>query len=73
MWQRVFSILIVALGVFFAAVPFRAVPTANAQAQPFYQGKTIRIVVGLCPEVFMTAGRACLPAICRKIFRAIRR
>ena len=34
MWQRVFSILIVALGVSFAGVPFRAVPTANAQGHP---------------------------------------
>ena len=49
MRQRVFSILIVALGVSFTAVPFRAVPAANAQGQPFYQGKTIRIVVGFTP------------------------
>ena len=52
MWQRVFSILIVALGVSLAGVPFRAVPTANAQGQPFYQGKTIRIVVGFTPGGF---------------------
>ena len=27
-------------------------PMANAQAQPFYQGKTIRIVVGFTPGGF---------------------
>ena len=52
MWQRVFLILIVALGVSLTGVPFWALPTANAQAQPFYQGKTIRIVVGFTPGGF---------------------
>ena len=51
MRQRVFSILIVALGLSLASVSFRAVP-ANAQGQPFYQGKTIRIVVGFTPGGF---------------------
>lgn len=47
MWQRVFSILIVALGVSLAVAP-----VTNAQTQPFYQGKTIRIVVGFTPGGF---------------------
>ncbi len=52
MWQRILSLLIVALGVSLAGVPSPAVPMANAQAQPFYQGKTIRIVVGFTPGGF---------------------
>src|SRR6266699_2690395 len=52
MWQRTLSLLIVALGVSLAGVPSLAVPIANAQAQPFYQGKTIRIVVGFTPGGF---------------------
>jgi tripartite-type tricarboxylate transporter receptor subunit TctC len=52
MWQRVFSILIVALGVSLTGVQFWTVPSANAQAQPFYQNKTIRIVVGFTPGGF---------------------
>ncbi|HEX2261754.1 MAG TPA: hypothetical protein VHJ56_08960, partial [Candidatus Binatia bacterium] len=52
MRQRVFSILIVALGLSLASVTFRAVPAANAQGQPFYQGKTILIVVGFTPGGF---------------------
>ena len=47
MWQRIFSLLIAALGVSLADEP-----AANAQAQPFYQGKTIRIVVGFTPGGF---------------------
>ena len=46
MWQRVPPILIVALGVSLTGVLYQHTPMANAQAQPFYQGKTIRIVVG---------------------------
>jgi tripartite-type tricarboxylate transporter receptor subunit TctC len=49
MWQRVLFVLIAVLGCFFAS---HAVPNANAQAQPFYQGKTIRIVVGFTPGGF---------------------
>ena len=52
MWQRVFPFLIVALTVSLAGVPHRGMPMANAQAQPFYQGKTIRIVVGFTPGGF---------------------
>lgn len=52
MWQRVLSTLIIAFGVSVAGVPHQGVPTANAQAQPFYQGKTIRIVVGFTPGGF---------------------
>jgi len=52
MWQRVLSILLVALGVSLAGVPCRDMPIVNAQAQPFYQGKTIRIVVGFTPGGF---------------------
>jgi tripartite-type tricarboxylate transporter receptor subunit TctC len=52
MWQRVSSLLIAALGFSLAGAAFHAVPTANAQAQPFYQGKTIRIVVGFTPGGF---------------------
>ena len=52
MWQRVFLILIVALGVSLTGVPYQGTPMANAQAQPFYQGKTIRIVVGFTPGGF---------------------
>ena len=48
MWQRVLPILIVAL----AGVSYWGIPPANAQAQPFYQGKTIRIVVGFTPGGF---------------------
>ena len=48
MWQRIFSLLIAALGVSLADEP-----AANAQAQPFYQGKTIRIVVGFTPGGFL--------------------
>jgi len=52
MRQRVYSILIAALGVSLAGGSFRVVPPANAQGQPFYQGKTIRIVVGFTPGGF---------------------
>jgi len=52
MSQRVFSILIVAIGVSIAGAPLRAVPIANAQGQPFYQGKPIRVVVGFTPGGF---------------------
>jgi tripartite-type tricarboxylate transporter receptor subunit TctC len=52
MRQRVFFLLIAVLGFFFASVTSPAAPTANAQAQPFYQGKTIRIVVGFTPGGF---------------------
>jgi tripartite-type tricarboxylate transporter receptor subunit TctC len=48
MWQRVLPILIVAL----AGVSYWDIPPANAQTQPFYQGKTIRIVVGFTPGGF---------------------
>src|SRR5262247_4326955 len=50
--MRIFSILIVALGVSFAGAPLRAVPMANAQGQPFYHGKSIRVVVGFTPGGF---------------------
>jgi tripartite-type tricarboxylate transporter receptor subunit TctC len=52
MWRRVLSLLIAVLGFFFVSVAWYAVPAANAQAQPFYQGKTIRIVVGFTPGGF---------------------
>jgi tripartite-type tricarboxylate transporter receptor subunit TctC len=50
MWQKIFFLLIVA--VLLADLPYQRVPVANAQAQPFYQGKTIRIVVGFTPGGF---------------------
>ena len=50
--MRILSILIVALGVSFAGATLRAVPMANAQGQPFYQGKSIRVVVGFTPGGF---------------------
>src|SRR5262249_22637785 len=50
--MRIFSILIVALGVSFAGARLRAGPMANAQGQPFYQGKSIRVVVGFTPGGF---------------------
>jgi tripartite-type tricarboxylate transporter receptor subunit TctC len=52
MWRRVLSLLIAVLGFFFVSAAWYAVPVANAQAQPFYQGKTIRIVVGFTPGGF---------------------
>jgi tripartite-type tricarboxylate transporter receptor subunit TctC len=52
MWQRVLSLLIAVIGCFFASLASHAVPAANAQAQPFYAGKTIRIVVGFTPGGF---------------------
>jgi tripartite-type tricarboxylate transporter receptor subunit TctC len=52
MWQRVLSLPIAVIGCFFASLASHAVPAANAQAQPFYQGKTIRIVVGFTPGGF---------------------
>ena len=47
MSQRVFSILIVAAGISLAVAP-----VTHAQTQTFYQGKTIRIVVGFTPGGF---------------------
>jgi tripartite-type tricarboxylate transporter receptor subunit TctC len=52
MRQRVFPILIVALGLSVAGELLAGTRTANAQSQPFYQGKTIRIVVGFTPGGF---------------------
>ena len=52
MWQRVLLILIVALGISLAGVPFRACRQQTPKRQPFYQGKTIRIVVGFTPGGF---------------------
>jgi len=52
MWQKVLSLLIAVIGFSFFHLASHAVPTANAQAQPFYQGKTIRIVVGFTPGGF---------------------
>ncbi|HJU61673.1 MAG TPA: tripartite tricarboxylate transporter substrate-binding protein [Candidatus Binatia bacterium] len=52
MSQRVFSLLIAVLGFFFVSIALHALPAANAQAQPFYHGKTIRIVVGFTPGGF---------------------
>src|SRR5262245_65184535 len=52
MWRRVFSFLIATLFFSIASAAFHAVPAANAQAQPFYQAKTIRIVVGFTPGGF---------------------
>jgi tripartite-type tricarboxylate transporter receptor subunit TctC len=52
MCRRVFSFLIATLVFSIASAAFHAVPAANAQAQPFYQGKTIRIVVGFTPGGF---------------------
>jgi hypothetical protein len=73
MWRRVFPFLIATLVFSIAGAAFHAVPAANAQAQPFYQGKTIRIVVGFTPGDSMIAGPACLPAICRNTSRATQR
>jgi tripartite-type tricarboxylate transporter receptor subunit TctC len=52
MWQRILLILMVSLSVVFARGPFQARTTARAQTQPFYQGKTIRIIVGFTPGGF---------------------
>lgn len=52
MKQRVFLMMIAFLEVFFAGVPFQAQTAASAQAQPFYQGKTIRVIVGFTPGGF---------------------
>ena len=52
MRQRVLLVLVVALGISLAGVFYRGIPAANAQAQSFYQGKTIRIVVGFTPGGF---------------------
>src|SRR5262249_45320852 len=50
--MRIFSILIVAIGVSIAGTPLRAVPIAKAKGQPFYQGNPIRVVVGFTPGGF---------------------
>ena len=47
MWQRGLSILIAVLVISLAGEP-----AAKAQAQAFYQGKTIRIIVGFTPGGF---------------------
>ena len=52
MWQRIFLISMISLGLFLAGAPFQAQTTASAQTQPFYQGKTIRIMVGFTPGGF---------------------
>ena len=52
MWRRVCSFLIATLFFTIVSAAFHAVPAANAQVQPFYQGKTIRIVVGFTPGGF---------------------
>jgi tripartite-type tricarboxylate transporter receptor subunit TctC len=44
--------MIASLGVFFAGAFFPPQRTADAQTQPFYQGKTIRIIVGFTPGGF---------------------
>jgi len=49
------------------------VTNLNAQSEPFYKGKSIRIIVGLTPGGFMIAGPACSPAICRNTFLVIPR
>ena len=53
MWQRVFSILIVALGVSLAGVPFRAVPTANAQGATLLSGQNYSHRGGLYARRFL--------------------
>jgi hypothetical protein len=58
MQQRVFAILVVALGLSVAGLP--GIGTASAQPQPFYQGKTIRTSWALRREASTTAGLVCL-------------
>lgn len=52
MLQRILLISVVFLGLFSAGAPFQSRTTAGAQTQPFYQGKTIRIIVGFTPGGF---------------------
>jgi tripartite-type tricarboxylate transporter receptor subunit TctC len=50
--HRILRILAVTLGFFLAGEALPGSAPANAQSQPFYQGKTIRIVVGFTPGGF---------------------
>ena len=45
------------------------IPSLQAQTEPFYKGKTIRIVVGFPPGAFMTVGRGFSPATWENISR----
>ena len=66
---RIGLVIILSLASFLPALA----PELRAQAEPFYKGKTIRIVVGSTAGGFMTDGPASLPDIWSSIFPDSRR
>jgi hypothetical protein len=60
------------LGPLLRGNPERVAGLAYAQSPSFYQGKTIRIIVGSDSGGLMTSGLGYWPSICRSTLRAIR-